>query len=51
MSKLDGSAKGGMIAAVQAELNLPTVFLGRGERLEDLKSFSAPDFIEEFFVA
>ncbi len=49
VTKLDGSAKGGMIAAVRAEIGLPTYYLGRGEKPEDLKRFDARDFVENFF--
>ena len=50
VTKLDGSARGGMVAAVRAELGLPTYFLGRGEKPEDLKRFSAAEFVESFFA-
>jgi fused signal recognition particle receptor len=49
VTKLDGSAKGGMVAAVRAELGLPTYYLGRGEKPEDLKRFNAAEFVEGFF--
>jgi fused signal recognition particle receptor len=49
VTKLDGSARGGMIAAVRAELGLPTYYIGRGEKPEDLKRFEAKDFVENFF--
>jgi len=49
VTKLDGSAKGGMVAAVRAEVGLPTYYLGRGEKPEDLKRFSAAEFVESFF--
>ena len=49
VTKLDGSAKGGMIPAVRAELGLPTYYLGRGERPEDLHRFEAGAFVEQFF--
>jgi fused signal recognition particle receptor len=49
VTKLDGSARGGMVAAVRAELDLPTYYLGRGERPEDLKRFEAREFVENFF--
>jgi fused signal recognition particle receptor len=49
VTKLDGSARGGMVAAVRAELVLPTYYLGRGERPEDLKRFEAREFVENFF--
>jgi fused signal recognition particle receptor len=49
VTKLDGSAKGGMIPAVRAELGLPTFFVGCGEKPEDLHRFEARDFVEKFF--
>jgi fused signal recognition particle receptor len=49
VTKLDGSARGGMVAAVRAELGLPTYYLGRGEKPEDLKRFNAGEFVESFF--
>jgi len=49
VTKLDGSARGGMVAAVRAELGLPTYYLGRGEKPEDLKRFEAAAFVESFF--
>jgi fused signal recognition particle receptor len=45
VTKLDGSARGGMIPAVRAELGIPTYFLGRGERPEDLHRFDAKGFV------
>ena len=50
VTKLDGSAQGGMVAAVRAELGLPTYYLGRGEKPEDLKRFAAGEFVESFFA-
>jgi len=49
VTKLDGSARGGMIAAVRAEAGLPTYYLGRGEKPEDLKRFHASEYVESFF--
>jgi fused signal recognition particle receptor len=49
VTKLDGSARGGMVAAVRAELGLPTYYLGRGEQPEDLKRFNASEYVESFF--
>lgn len=49
VTKLDGSARGGMVAAVRAELGLPTYYLGRGEKPEDLKRFDAKEFVDNFF--
>jgi len=49
VTKLDGSARGGMVAAVRAEVGLPTYYLGRGEKPEDLRRFHAAEFVESFF--
>ena len=49
VTKLDGSALGGMVAAVRAEVGLPTYYLGRGEKPEDLKRFHAVEFVDSFF--
>ena len=49
VTKLDGSARGGMVAAVRAEVGLPTYYLGRGEKPEDLKRFNAAEFVKSFF--
>ena len=49
VTKLDGSARGGMVAAVRAEIGLPTYYLGRGEKPEDLKRFEAREFVDNFF--
>jgi fused signal recognition particle receptor len=49
VTKLDGSARGGMIPAVRAEVGLPTYYLGQGERPEDLRRFEVKDFVENFF--
>lgn len=45
LTKLDGSAKGGAAFAVSADLGLPVAFVGMGETAEDLRPFSAPDFV------
>lgn len=45
LTKLDGTAKGGVVLAIQSELNLPVVFIGVGEAPEDLEPFRAHDFI------
>jgi fused signal recognition particle receptor len=50
VTKLDGSARGGMVPAVRAELGLPTYYLGRGEQPEDLHRFDAREFTEKFFA-
>lgn len=45
LTKLDGSAKGGAAFAVSADLGLPVSYVGVGETAEDLRPFSAPDFV------
>lgn len=47
VTKLDGSGKGGVVVAVQEELNIPTRFIGTGELAENFKPFIAGDFVEE----
>jgi fused signal recognition particle receptor len=49
LTKLDGTAKGGMVFAIYRELELPVRFIGIGEKLEDLAPFDADQFIEGLF--
>ena len=49
LTKLDGSAKGGIIIAIAKEFNLPVKLIGVGEKLEDLKLFNSDDFIKALF--
>ena len=46
LTKLDGTAKGGVIFAIAKQLGLPIRFIGVGERVEDLRPFSAEQFVE-----
>ncbi|MBI5642084.1 MAG: signal recognition particle-docking protein FtsY [Deltaproteobacteria bacterium] len=46
LTKLDGTAKGGIIVAIARELNIPIRFVGVGETVGDLKDFDANDFVE-----
>ncbi|ANE41811.1 cell division protein FtsY [Fervidobacterium ngatamarikiense] len=46
LTKLDGTAKGGIAIAIAKELGIPIKFIGIGERIEDLKPFNAKDFVE-----
>lgn len=46
VTKLDGTAKGGMVVAIEEELGLPVRYIGVGEGVEDLIVFSAPDFVD-----
>jgi fused signal recognition particle receptor len=49
LSKLDGTAKGGMVFAIAKELGLPLRYIGIGEKAEDLRPFAAEPFIEALF--
>ena len=49
LTKLDGSAKGGIVLSVKRELGIPVKFIGVGEHMEDLQPFCADDFIEALF--
>lgn len=49
LTKLDGSAKGGIIISIAKEFNLPVKLIGVGEKLEDLKLFNPDDFINALF--
>ena len=49
LTKLDGSAKGAIILAVAKEMKLPVKLIGVGEKMEDLKSFDAEEFINALF--
>lgn len=49
LTKLDGTAKGGIIIAVKSELDIPVKFIGVGEKVDDLQDFSATDFVNALF--
>jgi fused signal recognition particle receptor len=49
ITKLDGTAKGGIIFAIAKQLALPIRFIGVGESIEDLKPFNAQEFVEALF--
>lgn len=49
LTKLDGTAKGGIVLAVAKELDIPVKLIGIGEGMEDLRDFIAPDFTEALF--
>ncbi|EAT13002.1 signal recognition particle-docking protein FtsY [Bermanella marisrubri] len=50
LSKLDGTAKGGVIFAIAKELQLPVRFIGVGEQIDDLRPFNHEEFIEALFA-
>ena len=49
LTKLDGTAKGGIILAVRHELGIPVKFIGVGEGIDDLRPFDSQEFINAFF--
>ena len=49
LTKLDGTAKGGIVVAIARELNLPIRYVGVGEKVDDLLPFDAEKFIESLF--
>ena len=49
MTKMDGTAKGGIAIAVQAELGIPVKFIGVGEKIEDLQKFNPDQFVDAIF--
>ena len=49
LTKLDGTAKGGIVLAICDELKIPVRYIGLGERAEDLREFYAEDFVEALF--
>ena len=49
LTKLDGTAKGGVILGIADQLGIPVRFIGVGERVEDLRAFDAEEFVEALF--
>lgn len=50
LTKLDGTAKGGIVIAIKSELNIPVKLIGVGEKVEDLQDFSSQDFVNALFL-
>jgi fused signal recognition particle receptor len=50
LAKLDGTAKGGIILAIQKELGLPVKYIGVGEGIDDLRPFDPEEFVEALFA-
>jgi fused signal recognition particle receptor len=46
ITKLDGTAKGGILAAIAKNRPIPVYFIGVGEKIEDLQPFSATEFVD-----
>ena len=49
LTKLDGTAKGGIIIGITEELNIPVRYIGVGEGIDDLKEFNASEFVQALF--
>ena len=49
LTKLDGTAKGGILIAISDELKIPLRYIGIGEKVDDLREFNARDFVEALF--
>jgi len=49
LTKLDGTAKGGILIAISAEFKIPLRYIGIGEKLDDLREFNAREFVEALF--
>jgi len=50
LTKLDGTAKGGIVIAIESELGIPVKYVGVGEQLDDLQKFDAEDFVRAMFT-
>ena len=49
LTKLDGTAKGGIAVAIQSELGIPVKYVGVGEKIDDLQKFNSGDFVNALF--
>ncbi len=49
LTKMDGTAKGGIAVAIQAELGIPVKYIGVGEKIEDLQKFDSDEFVNALF--
>lgn len=49
LTKMDGTAKGGIAVAIQSELGIPVKYIGVGEHIEDLQKFDADEFVNALF--
>jgi len=49
LTKLDGTAKGGFVVSLAADLNVPVLYAGVGEKIDDITKFSAKEFVEGIF--
>jgi fused signal recognition particle receptor len=49
LTKMDGTAKGGIAVAIQSELGIPVKYIGVGEKIDDLQKFNADQFVRALF--
>ena len=49
LTKLDGTAKGGIAVAIQSELGIPVKYIGVGESIDDLQKFNSDEFVNALF--
>lgn len=49
LTKMDGTAKGGIAVAIQSELGIPVKYIGVGEKIEDLQKFNSDEFVNALF--
>ena len=49
LTKLDGTAKGGIAVAIQSELDIPVKYIGIGEKIDDLQKFNSEQFVNALF--
>ena len=49
LTKMDGTAKGGIAVAIQSEYNIPVKYIGVGEKIEDLQKFNSDEFVHALF--
>ena len=49
LTKLDGTAKGGIAVAIVSELNIPVKYIGVGEKIDDLERFDSDQFVNALF--
>ena len=49
VTKLDGTAKGGVVIGISDQLSIPIKYIGTGESIDDIQLFDKVDFVESFF--
>jgi len=49
LTKLDGTAKGGIVIGISSQLGIPIRYIGIGEQIDDLRAFDANDFVKAIF--